>query len=78
MEDQTIYFSADPSNLGSLYHRSFCRQDNEIITILLVLDAGSRRSLYGCVIHPMEQDFEFIPKPPWNLISQVLHKIRQE
>ncbi|EPB82866.1 hypothetical protein HMPREF1544_10382 [Mucor circinelloides 1006PhL] len=39
-------------------------EDNEMITKLHVLDAGSRRSLYGCVIHPMEQVFESIYKSP--------------
>ncbi|KAL9536359.1 hypothetical protein MBANPS3_012711, partial [Mucor bainieri] len=54
MDDQTTHLPATTTNLGTILDRSLCRQDNEVITKVRILDAGSRRSAYGCSVHTMD------------------------
>ncbi|KAK4514797.1 uncharacterized protein ATC70_002402 [Mucor velutinosus] len=55
MDDQAADISTDTASLGTFFHRSIRGQDYEVATKVRVMDAGSRRSIYGCVIDNMDQ-----------------------
>jgi len=64
MDDQAADISTDTASLGTFFHRSIRGQDYEVATKVRVMDAGSRRFIYGCTINTMDQLPESLRKSP--------------
>ncbi|GAN11521.1 hypothetical protein MAM1_0661d11085 [Mucor ambiguus] len=54
VEDSTTHISTNTSSMGSVLDRSICRQDDQTVTKVRVVDAGPGRIAYGCAVHTMD------------------------
>lgn len=54
MDDQATDFPTHSAEMGPVLNRSICRQDNQAVTKVRIVDAGPGRVAYGCAVHTMD------------------------